>query len=110
MKSKRKLLGAIISLSLVMGAATTASAAGWAASHPRRAEVNSRLANQNRRIDTERKDGEITRAQAQDLHAEDRGIRGEERFDASNNNSHITRAEDRSLNQQENAVSQQIGH
>ncbi len=54
--------------------------------------------------------GQITPAQVHDLHAEDRGIRAQERFDASNNGSHITRSEDRSLNSQENAVSRQIGH
>ena len=110
MYSNNKILVAIMGLSLAFGTASTASAAKWAASHPRRAEVNGRLANQNRRIDAERKDGDITKAQAQDLHAEDRGIRGEERLDASNNNTHITRSEGRSINQQENAVSQQIGH
>jgi hypothetical protein len=77
--------------------------------HPRRAQVNSRLNNQNLRIDNEVKDGQISRKQAAGLHAEDRTIRNEERFDASLNNSHITRAEQISLNQQENSVSQQIG-
>ena len=71
--------------------------------------MNSRLANQNRRIHDERKEGDITAAQAKDLHAEDRGIRAQERFDANENGGHITKAEDRSLNQQENAVSGQIG-
>ena len=77
--------------------------------HPRRAQVNSRLNNQNRRIDTEVKDGQISRRQAAMLHGEDHQIRSEERFDASLNGSHITRAEQVSLNQQENSVSRQIG-
>jgi hypothetical protein len=77
--------------------------------HPRRAQVNSRLNNQNLRIDNEVKDGQISRKQGAALHAEDHQIRSEERFDASLNNTHITRAEQVSLNQQENSVSQQIG-
>jgi hypothetical protein len=81
-----------------------------AVTHPRRAEVNARLANQDRRIHRERKEGDITAAQAKDLHQEDHGIRADERFDASNDNGHITKAEQHSLNQQENSVSQQIGH
>jgi hypothetical protein len=94
----------------LLGSATAASAGpAWRANHPRRAEVNGRLANQNRRINAERRDGQITRAQAHDLHAEDRGIRNEERFDASQNGGHITKAEQGQLNQQENGVSQQIG-
>jgi hypothetical protein len=95
-------------LSLLVLAAPS-SAATWRATHPRRTEVNARLANQDRRIHQERKEGDITTAQAQDLHQEDRGIRADERFDASQNNGHITKAEQHNLNQQENAVSQQIG-
>ena len=100
----------LLALSVTVLSASSASAMGWRAGHPRRAEVNARLNHQDRRINVERREGEITTAQAHDLHAEDRGIRAQERFDASNNGGHITRAEDRSLNQQENAVSHQIGH
>jgi hypothetical protein len=81
----------------------------WQKNHPRRTEVNSRLANQNKRISTERKEGEITKAQAQKLHSEDHAIRQEERTMASTNGGHITKAEQRALNQQENQVSKQIG-
>jgi hypothetical protein len=99
----------LLALSLAALSASSASAMGWRASHPRRTEVNARLNHQDHRINAERRDGEIT-TQAHDLHAEDRGIRSEERFDASNTGGHITRSEDRSLNAQENAVSHQIGH
>src|ERR1700744_720174 len=107
----RKILAtAALSLGVAALSASSASALGWRASHPRRAEVNARLANQDRRIHQERKEGDITAAQAKDLHQEDHGIRADERFDASNDNGHITKAEQHSLNQQENSVSQQIGH
>jgi hypothetical protein len=92
------------------GAAFVSSAdANWRTSHPRRAEVNARLNNQARRIHQERKEGEITGAQAADLHAEDRGIRAQERFDASHNGGHITKAEQGQLNHEENGVSGLIG-
>jgi hypothetical protein len=93
------------------GLATSAFAdeTQWQKDHPRRTQVNSRLANQNKRINTERKEGEITKAQAQKLHSEDHAIRQEERTMASTNNGHITKSEQRSLNQQENQVSKQIG-
>ena len=81
----------------------------WERNHPRRDQVNDRLANQNRRINQEYREGEITRGQANRLHREDRAIRNEERTMAGFNNGHITRAEQKSLNQQENAVSRQIG-
>lgn len=81
----------------------------WEKNHPRREQVNERLENQNKRITEERKEGEITKAQARKLHREDHQIRQEERAMASQNGGHITKAEQRVLNQQENAVSKQIG-
>ncbi len=87
----------------------SASAAAWRKDHPRRAEVNARLANQNKRINTEAAEGEISRGQAAKLHREDHQIRQEERAMASQNGSHITKAEQQVLNQQENKVSRQIG-
>jgi hypothetical protein len=109
MSMKTIVTASLLGLSIAALTVNSASALGWRANHPRRAEVNARLNHQDHRINTERREGEITAAQAHDLHAEDRGIRAEERFDASSNGSHITRAEDRSLNAQENAVSHQIG-
>ena len=85
------------------------AATQWQKDHPRRTEVNHRLDNQNRRINKEVKEGEITKGQAAKLHKEDRQIRKEERLMASQNGGHITKQEQRTLNQQENAVSRQIG-
>jgi len=87
-----------------------AMAGNWGQNHPRREQVNDRLQNQNRRINSELRKGEITKGQAHQLHSEDRAIRGEERTMSKFNNGHITPAEQKSLNQQENAVSKQIGH
>lgn len=95
--------------SVVVGNAFAADGL-WAREHPRRAEVNGRLANQHRRINQEVKEGEISGKQAAALHREDRQIRHEERAMASQNEGHITKSEQRTLNQQENAVSRQIGH
>ena len=81
----------------------------WQKDHPRREQVNNRLANQNKRIHQERKEGEINKAQAAKLHREDHAIRQEERTMASTNHGHVTKAEQKSLNQQENQVSKQIG-
>jgi len=105
---KLGLLG--MGLAVSLAAASGASAeTRWQAHHPRRAEVNSRLANQNRRITAERREGELTLAQARDLRAQDRGVRGQERFDASHDGGHITKAEQVQLNHEENGVSQEIG-
>ena len=81
----------------------------WQQNHPRREQVNNRLANQNARIHTEVKEGELSKGQAAHLHKEDHQIRGEERAMASQNNGHITKQEQRTLNQQENRLSAKIG-
>ena len=88
---------------------TAASANEWQFYHPRRAEVNDRLAYQNYRIDRGEAFGRITPYQARRLHAEDRTIRAEERAMAGINGGYITPAEQRALNQQENQVSRRIG-
>jgi hypothetical protein len=75
----------ILSLGVVAGAAGLANAETWNQAHPRRAEVNARLNNQNHRINEERREGEITAGQARALHAQDRFIRREERFEAKQN-------------------------
>jgi hypothetical protein len=103
-----KLTGVLL-VALVSTSATTVFAGDWAANHPRREQVNDRLQNQNRRIKSEVRNGEITKGQAQQLHQEDHAIRQEERAMSGMNNGHITRTEQRALNQQENAVSRQIG-
>jgi len=109
-----KLLRKHLSLALLftLAAATAVNAFAqtqWQKDHPRRAQVNQRLENQNKRINQEVKEGEITKAQAAKLHKEDRQIRNEERSMASQHGGHITKQEQKTLNQQENAVSKQIG-
>ena len=98
--------GALLSLGISSAAMAETK---WEKAHPRRDQVNDRLAKQNARIHQERKEGELTGAQAAKLHKEDSQIRGEERAMASQNGGHITKQEQKTLNQQENAVSKQIG-
>lgn len=108
---------ALLTLALALGAAAipvlshaAADQDGqFAKNHPRREQVNERLARQNRRIKAEVAEGDLTARQGARLHREDRMIRREERLMAAQNGGHITKAEQRVLNQQENAVSRQIG-
>jgi hypothetical protein len=76
--------------------------------HPRRAEVNHRLKNQNKRVKEGVKEGDLTKQQAKHIHKEDRAIRREERRDAAKHGGHITKAEHNKINRQENRVSNQI--
>ena len=90
--------------------ATSASAETfWQAHHPRRAEVNDRLAYQNFRINREVREGELSPWQARRMHHDDFAIRHEERAMARFNGGYITRGEQRALNHQENVVSRRIG-
>ncbi len=93
---------------LLAGAGSAMAETTWAKNHPRRHEVNHRLANQNARIDRKVADGQMTRGQAAQLHHEDHQVRQEERAMASQNGGHITKQEQRTLNAQENGISHQI--
>ena len=87
----------------------TAAKTHWVKHHPRRHEVNKRLARQHHRIHQEVKEGDLTKGQASRLHKDDRAIRQEERDMAKQNGGQVTKSEQKVLNQQENAVSRQIG-
>lgn len=112
LKSSRtgKTVAAAILVALCsVAAGSTMAETKWDKTHPRRNQVNDRLARQNKRIKHERKEGDITKAQAHALHRDDRQIRQEERDMASQNRGHITRVEQKTLNQQENALGKEIG-
>jgi len=95
----------------ILGASATGALAdsGWERSHPRRDQVNDRLALQSWRIRHQLRAGEIAPAQARRLWSADRTIRREEQMMARFHRGHITAAEQRALNQQENVVSRRIG-
>jgi len=108
MKVVHNLAIVFLGLGMVFSAAASGSAAAWERTHPRRAEVNHRLAVQNARIHQGVKNGSITPQEAAQLHAEDHAIRAEERIDAAQHDGHITKAEQRELNQEENQASRDI--
>lgn len=105
----RTLIIAAAGLTLAVGAAGAASAeTPWQAHHPARVEINHRLAHQNHMIRRERREGDLTAAQARRLHERDRMIRTQERRFAREHNSHLTRREQVRLNHEENAVHRHI--
>ena len=110
MNAKRNIL--LVAMGLIMaGASVTAASAEttWQKDHPRRVEVNGRLANQDARIHEERRDGQVSAAKAARLHRADYRIRMQERRFARHDHSHLTRAEQARLNHEENRVSRHIG-
>lgn len=97
-------------LSAAVASTSFAQETQWQKNHPRRVEVNQRLANQNKRINQEVAEGDMSKAKAARLKKQDKQIRQEERDMASQNGGHITKQEQKALNQQENAVSKKIGN
>ncbi len=77
--------------------------------HPRRDQVNDRLATQNHRITQQVREGELNRRQARHLRRGDRRVRKEERRFARHHHGIISRAEQGRLNRQENHLSRRIG-
>ena len=115
-KTSSLILSGLLAVFTVSGFAQTAAAPAVAASgvqwkkdHPRRAEVNARLANQKKRINEKVADGSMNQAKAAKLHKEDKQIRQEEKDMAAQNGGHITKQEQEVLNKQENQISKQIG-
>jgi len=105
----RQILIAAVGLVMAAGAADAASAATtWQAHHPRRVEVNHRLAHLKRSIREERREGDLTAAQARGLHEKVHMIRVQERRDARHDHGHITRREQARLNHEETGVRRHI--
>lgn len=105
---KRIVLAAVGAASLAAVAGGASAETQWQAHHPRRVEVNHRLADQSARIAAGRRDGQLSYRQARTLRSDDRSIRREERIDARFDHGHVTRGERRTLNHQENVVSRRI--
>jgi hypothetical protein len=79
--------------------------AKMAKTHPRRNQVNKRVANQRARINQGVKNGSLTHQQARQLRANDNAIKAQEHADVKANGGHLTGAEQKQLNQEENANS-----
>jgi hypothetical protein len=108
MSHRKTLIAMLAATAALVGTMSAAHANEWQQTHPRRTEVNQRLANQNRRINHDVRDGDMSRGEARNLHRDDHQIRQEERDMASQDGGHITKTEQRTLNQQENQTSRQI--
>ncbi len=80
----------------------------FAQDHPRRNEVNKRVANQRARINQGVKSGKLTQQQSKQLKADDRAIKQQEHADVKANGGHLTQSEQKQFNQEENANSRLI--
>lgn len=80
----------------------------WADNHPRLAQVRDRRWNQNDRISNGLSDGSLNGCEAADLQARQQQIAQQRECFQQSHGGHITKAEQRQLNQQLNALSQNI--
>jgi predicted transglutaminase-like cysteine proteinase len=79
------------------------------ANHPRVNKVNKRVDNQEKRITEERKEGDITKAQAKQDRKNLSSINQEKRDMRKMDKGHLTKADQKALNQQLNTNSKKIG-
>jgi hypothetical protein len=107
MKSKL-LFSALFVAFLGIANISMAQDGGFAKNHPRRAEVNQRLNNQDRRISHKFRNGDISRRQARHMYHRNHQIRREERRMAYRHNGHLSRRDDYRLNRQENRANRRI--
>jgi len=100
-------------ISLFIGAATFAQGPGKQPTnlknHPKVNQVNKRIDNQEKRITTEKKDGQITKAQATQDRKNLSTINQEKKDMRKMDNGHLTNQDQKALNQQLNKNSKKIG-
>jgi hypothetical protein len=105
----RNLLIAAAGLTVAVSAAGAASAlTPWEAHHGRRLEVNHRLVEESREINRDQRDGRINAWQATHLRHHVMMIRGQERYYARHDGTHLTRWEQHRLNREENDLRHHI--
>lgn len=91
--------------------ATTTSGAGPGVvdpGHPRVNEVNSREANQQKRIAKGIKNGSLSPKETANLEKREASVQKQEQADMAKHNGHLTKAEQRQLNRRENHISKSI--
>jgi hypothetical protein len=76
--------------------------------HPRVNQVNRREANQQKRIGNGVANGRLTSQQATHLEKRETAVQNREKRDMANNNGHLTKAEQRGINRQQNRISRTI--
>jgi len=76
--------------------------------HPRVNQVNRREANQQKRIGNGVANGKLTSKQATHLEKRETAVQNREQADMAKHNGHLTKAEQRGINRQQNRISRSI--
>ena len=109
MKFPRFLTATILSAAALSVAGAASADTRWENHHPRQDQVLDRAAHERARIREERREGEISKAQAHRMMRADRTIAREDHMTARANGGFITKREQHNLNKQENQLSRRIG-
>jgi len=76
--------------------------------HPRVNEVNKREANQQKRIGNGVANGKLTSKQTTNLEKRETSVQNREQKDMAAHNGHLTKAEQKGINRQQNRISKSI--
>ncbi len=76
--------------------------------HPRVNEVNRREENQQQRIGNGIKSGKLNSQQASNLEKRETSVQNREKKDMAEHNGHLTKAEQKGINRQQNRISKSI--
>jgi hypothetical protein len=76
--------------------------------HPRVNEVNNREENQQQRIGNGIKSGKLNSQQAANLEKREASVQNREQKDMAEHNGHLTKAEQKGINRQQNRISKSI--
>jgi hypothetical protein len=97
-----------VMLLAVMIGGPAALAGRFAKNHPRRAEVNRRERNQQRRIDRKVANGQLSAQQAKQIESNEAGVKAQERAEVKANGGYLTKPQQRQLNRELNQDSRAI--
>jgi hypothetical protein len=103
-----KALSALIVLGLFSFASLASAESNYAKDHPRVHEVNKRLKNQKNRVNQGEANGTLTQKQGNKIERQDGRINQEKKDMMANDGGHLTKADKRALNKQENRASNEI--
>jgi hypothetical protein len=103
--------GLMVAGSAAAQTATTTSGAGPGVvdpGHPRVNQVNRREQNQQKRIGNGIKNGKLNSQQATNLEKRETSVQKREQKDMAQHNGHLTKAEQKGINRQQNRISKSI--
>jgi len=103
--------GLLVAGSAAAQTATTTSGAGPGVvdpGHPRVNQVNRREQNQQKRIGNGIQDGKLNSRQATNLEKRETRVQRREQKDMAQHNGHLTKAEQKGINRQQNRISRSI--